>query len=119
MMQNEMRYISAKNGNQLREFDAMMKVECQRGTEKYGENHSRHESLSVLEEEIYETEQELERIKYVFVQLKEQVFKDGGAMRIQSMLNEIECAAAAGMLEMMQAGAMAKKFDQYMQTEEP
>lgn len=118
MMQNEMRYIGVKNGDKLREFDAMMEVECRCGVEKYGENHSRHESLSVLEEEIYETEQELERIKYVFVQLKEQVFRDGGAMRIQNMLNEIECAAAAGMLEMMQAGAMAKKFNRYMQGEE-
>lgn len=118
MVQNEAKYAGMKNEKILREFDALMEIECSRGVEKNGPHHSRHEALSVLEEEIFEAEQELERMKYVFVLLKELVFRDGGALKIRKMLQEIERSATNGMLEMMQAGAMTKKFDLYMQTEE-
>lgn len=117
MQQNEMKYLGVKNGERLREFDAMMETECQHGIEKYGRNHSRHEALAVLEEEIYEAKIELECMEYLFNQLKEMVFRDKGSVPIQKTLDEIDCAAARGMLETMQVGAMAKKFVQYMQGE--
>ena len=110
MQQNEMKYLGVKNGERLREFDALMEAECQHGIEKYGRNHSRHEALAVLEVE-------LECMEYLFKQLKEMVFKDNGSMPIQKTLDEIDRTAARGMLETMQAGAMAKKFSQYMQEE--
>ena len=53
----------------------------------------------------------------MFNQLKEMVFRDNGSMPIQKTLDEIDRTAARGMLEMMQAGAMAKKFARYMQEE--
>lgn len=112
-----MKYLGVKNGERLREFDTLMEAECQRGIEKYGRNHSRHEALAVLEEEIYEAKVELECMEYLFNQLKEMVFKDKGSVPIQKTLDEIDCAAARGMLEVMQTGAMAKKFAQYMQEE--
>lgn len=103
MGQNEAKYAGMKNEKILREFDVLMETECSCGVEKNGYHHSRHEALSVLEEEIFETEQELERMKYVFVLLKELVFRDGGALKIRKMLQEIEQSATNGMLEMMQA----------------
>ena len=69
------------------------------------------------EEEIYEAKVELECMEYLFKQLKEMVFKDNGSMPIQKTLDEIDRTAARGMLEVLQAGAMAKKFAQYMQEE--
>lgn len=117
MQQNEMKYLGVKNGERLREFDALMEEECQNGIEKNGPHHSRHEALAVLEEEIYEAKVELECMEYLFKQLKEMVFKDNGSMPIQKTLDEIDRTAARGMLETMQAGAMAKKFVQYMQGE--
>ena len=51
------------------------------------------------------------------MQQNEMVFKDNGSMPIQKTLDEIDRIAARGMLETMQAGAMAKKFVQYMQGE--
>lgn len=117
MQQNEMKYLGVKNGERLREFDALMETECQHGIEKNGQHHSRHEALAVLEEEIYEAKVELECMEYLFKQLKEMVFKDNGSMPIQKTLDEIDRTAARGMLETMQAGAMAKKFVQYMQGE--
>ena len=119
MKQNEVKYAGVKNEKILRELDVLIETECHRGVEKNGPHHSRHEAMAVLEEELFEAEQELERMKYVFVLLKELVFCDGGALKIRKMLREIEQAATNGMLEMMQAGAMTKKFDLYMQTEEP
>lgn len=118
MKQNEVKYAGVKNEKILRELDVLIETECRRGVEKNGPHHSRHEAIAVLEEELFEAEQELERMKYVFVLLKELVFCDGGALKIRKMLREIEQAATNGMLEMMQAGAMTKKFDLYMQTEE-
>ena len=56
-------------------------------------------------------------MEYLFKQLKEMVFKDNGSMPIQKTLDEIDRTAARGMLEVLQAGAMAKKFAQYMQEE--
>ena len=117
MQQNEMKYLGVKNGERLREFDALMEAECQHGIEKNGQHHSRHEALAILEEEIYEAKVELECMEYLFSQLKEMVFKDKGSVPIQKMLDEIDRTAARGMLEVLQAGAMAKKFAQYMQEE--
>lgn len=118
MEQNEVKYAGMKNEKILRELDVLIETECRRGVEKNGPHHSRHEALAVLEEELFEAERELERMKYVFVLLKESVFCDCGALKIRKMLREIEQAATNGMLEMMQAGAMIRKFDLYMQTEE-
>ena len=117
MQQNEMKYLGVKNGERLREFDTLMEAECQHGIEKNGQHHSRHEALAILEEEIYEDKVELECMEYLFKQLKEMVFKDNGSMPIQKTLDEIDRTAARGMLEVLQAGAMAKKFAQYMQEE--
>lgn len=65
----------------------------------------------------FDTLMEAECMEYLFNQLKEMVFKDKGSVPIQKTLDEIDRTAARGMLETMQAGAMAKKFAQYMQEE--
>lgn len=81
--------------------------ELNRANKIWPEFASKHEAIGVLDEEIFEMQEELDRFKRHNFELHEAVFKD---YFIDKPLKHVEMNLAAAIAEGIQCLAMCKKF---------
>lgn len=91
------------------EITRIADMELETAIDKWGLNHSDHESAGVLREEIDEAKDELSMIEYHFTQLWKEVKRDGEVDDKRNLYNGIFTAAINMACEAVQVAAMARK----------
>lgn len=86
--------------------EKLVKAEYEQAIENFGYNHSNHESMAVLWEEVQEAKHEYEHIEATFRQIRRAVFADDCTFATESLKRSAILAAA----ECIQVAAMAEKF---------
>lgn len=90
----------------IADVEALVQDELERANKKFPLFRSRHEGVAVIEEEVYETSNELSLLVDQFNELKRCVFEDevASAVDIYRYASNLACEA-------IQVAAMAEKFE--------
>ena len=93
-----------------KEVKEVMNDELQRANDKFPLFRSHHEGLAIIEEEVYEAQDEANDIAYHFNNLKDYIFSDDILALKRNSAIELRDAASRLACESIQVAAMAQKF---------
>lgn len=87
----------------------LIEEELKAANDRFGLNHSNHESFAVIREEIDEANEELKKLEYWSAQIWEATKKNDEAEKIHDLYKEIYKTAVNAAVEAIQVAAMAHK----------
>jgi hypothetical protein len=107
-----------KYGTIFGKIDVLIKKELEDANDQHGEFKSCHEGISVLLEEIEEAEDTLKAIKKLYNEAWEGVKNDDYSTQIP-VISKLYLKALFLGMETIQIGAMAEKYDKYLEEHNP
>lgn len=87
----------------------LVREEYERAIREHGYAHSDHEALALLQEEIWEAETEMQRVRIYEHSLKKQVYTNNDDLALEHIC-EIKNNAIKATCELIQVAAMCDKF---------